>query len=49
MGSVPPRDYGNDWGAQMSFNIQAGAAIDAITIDCMQSKGYTPRRVQNPS
>jgi hypothetical protein len=30
MGSVPPRDFGSDWAAQMSFNIEGGGAINAI-------------------
>jgi hypothetical protein len=40
MGSVPPRGFGTDWAAGISFNIQAGAAIDAIMGECMRSKGW---------
>jgi hypothetical protein len=40
MGAVPPRGFGTDWAAGVSFNLQAGAAIDAIMGECMRSKGW---------
>jgi hypothetical protein len=40
MGAVPPRGFGTDWAAGISFNLQAGTAIDAIMGECMRSKGW---------
>jgi hypothetical protein len=47
MGSVPVLNYGQDFGTQISANIQAGAAMDAIGANCLRAKGFVLHNVPN--
>jgi hypothetical protein len=40
LGGVPVPNYGENWGAQIGANIQAGGAMRSIWLNCMRAKGY---------